>query len=346
MEQNARAAEVVRFGIFEVDLQSGELHKSGRKIRLQDQPFQVLVMLLQRSGGVVTHDELRQKLWPGGTFVDFDHGIRAAINKTREALGDDADNPRFVETLPRRGYRFIYPVEAHGSTPAVAPVSPPAAVAAPPRIQSIAVLPLENLSGDKDQEYFADGMTDALITNLGKIGALRVVSRQSVMRYRGSKKPLPEIARELNVDALVEGTVQRSGDRVRITANLLHAPTDRHLWADSYESEMQDVLVLQGEVARAIAEQVRVAVTPQEQVRLASARPVNPEACEVYLKGSYALKRSAGRPVTGIEYFRQAISKDPSYSQPYVGLGLAYVQMSFGHGPLPPREAFALSRAE
>jgi TolB-like protein/Tfp pilus assembly protein PilF len=211
----------------------------------------------------------------------------------------------------------------------------------PPKIESIAVLPLENLSRDPEQEYFADGMTEELITNLGKISALRVISRTSVMRYKKTDKPLPRIARELNVDAIVEGSVLRSGDRVRITVQLIQAEQERHLWAESYERNLSDVLALQSEVARAIAEEVRIKLTPEEQVRLTTARPINPQAYEAYLKGSYGLKRSAGRPATGIEYFRQAIATDPRYSQAYVGLGLAYVQMSFGHGPLPPREAFA-----
>jgi len=209
-----------------------------------------------------------------------------------------------------------------------------------PRIESVAVLPLTNLSGDPQQEYFADGMTDALITNLGKIRSLRVISRTTAMHFKGTKKTLPEIARELNVDAVVEGSVLRSGNRVRVTANLLHAPTDRHLWANSYESELQDVLVLQGEVARAIAEQVRVELTPEEQVGLTTNRPVNPESYAAYLKGNYTWQRSLGSMSAAIQYFREAIATDPSYPQAYVGLSLAYIQVGFGYGPVSPREAF------
>jgi serine/threonine protein kinase/Tfp pilus assembly protein PilF len=209
-----------------------------------------------------------------------------------------------------------------------------------PRIESVAVLPLTNLSGDPQQEYFADGMTDALITNLGKIRSLRVISRTTAMHFKGTKKTLPEIACELNVDAVVEGSVLRSGNRVRVTANLLHAPTDRHLWANSYESELQDVLVLQGEVARAIAEQVRVKLTPEEQVGLTTNRPVNPESYAAYLKGNYTWQRSLGSMSAAIQYFREAIATDPSYPQAYVGLSLAYIQVGFGYGPVCPREAF------
>jgi len=209
-----------------------------------------------------------------------------------------------------------------------------------PKIESLAVLPLANLSGDPEQEYFADGMTDALIAELGQIGSLRVISRTSVMQYKGAKRPLPQIARELNVDAVIEGSVLRAGDRVRVTAQLIGAVPERHLWARNYERDLRDVLTLQSEVARAIANEVRANVTPDVQARLARARPVNPEAYEAYLKGNYAWKRGTGGLVTGVQYFRQAIARDPSYAQAYVGLGLAYIQMGFGHGPLPPREAF------
>lgn len=211
----------------------------------------------------------------------------------------------------------------------------------PYRIESLAVLPLANLSGDPQQEYFADGITEELITTLGKISSLRVISRQSVMRYKSTQKPLPEIARELNVDAVIEGSVLRSGNRVRVTANLLYAPTDRHLWANSYERDLRDVLSLQAEMAEAVAAEVKIKLTPEERARLTPARPVNPAAFDAYLQGSYALNRIGGRPVTGIEYFRRAIATDPTYAQAYVGLCLAYIQMSFGHGPLPPVQALA-----
>ncbi len=276
MTQVTESRRVVRFGDFQVDLRAGELRKHGVRVRLQEQPFKVLAMLLAKPGEVVTREELRQALWPADTFVDFDHGLNSAINRLREALADSAETPRFVETAARRGYRLIAAVEevspatAHedrmfpellSGTPTVAaPLATfrrrtlwlvglaSAALLAvvlganpggwqqrlfskhgPTRIQSLAVLPLLNLSGDAQQEYFADGITDALITDLAQISALRVISRTSAMHYKGTKKTLPEIARELHVDAVVEGTVARSGERVRITAQLIDAPTDRHL---------------------------------------------------------------------------------------------------------------------
>src|SRR5215831_2404521 len=270
----------LRFGTFEVNLRAGELTKRGLRVRLQEQPFRVLAMLLEKPGELVTREELREKLW-GRTVVDFDHGLNKAINKIREALGDSAENPRFVETVASRGYRFladVTPIDATVDRPLAHETEAVASLAnsrrveladvdLPPtkpslhrasigvvlalavvlaaslswlfysqsqssaRIRSLAVLPMESLSGDASQDYFTDGMTDALIADLGQISALRVISRTSVMTYKGIRKRLPEIARELNVDAVVEGTVLRSGERVRITAQLIKVPDETHLWA-------------------------------------------------------------------------------------------------------------------
>jgi TolB-like protein/DNA-binding winged helix-turn-helix (wHTH) protein/Flp pilus assembly protein TadD len=406
----AGTPRVIRFGVFEVDLRSGELRKSGLRIRLQEQPFQILAMLLERPGEVVTREELEKKLWGADTFVDFEHGLATAVKKLREALGDSADNPRFIETLPRRGYRFIAPVDvgaglvpalgrpqgaplqaATGVAPPVAPVYDrrpedaarraalqrrwrwaaialagvvlvAAAVAfafnlvglrdrllalfaGPPRIESIAVLPLENLSGDPDQEYFADGMTDALITNLGKISALRVISRRTAMHYKGTKKTLPDIARELNVDAVVEGAVLRSGDRVRITAQLIEARADKHLWAEGYERDLRDVLALQSEVARAIANEIKIKLSPDEETRLTNARPVNPEAYKAYLKGLYYQQKYTEEAMRlGRKYFEEAIQRDPNYALAYLGLSGSYLhsaRLQF----LPGDEVSAKTRA-
>jgi TolB-like protein/DNA-binding winged helix-turn-helix (wHTH) protein len=293
---------VIRFGVFELDVRSGELRKQGLKTRLPPQSFHALLMLLEARGGVVTRDALRRKLWPVDTSVNLDMGLGSAMKKLRDALGDSAGKPRFVETLPRRGYRFIAainpPLRADPEASAPPPPALPAAPsrrrpltlvaagllgialvalaaggrslfrtsrAAPIQIQSVAVLPLENLSGDRAQDYFADGMTDALITKLAQIRGLRVISRTSVMPYRGTDKPVGAIARELGVDALVEGTVVRVGERVRVTAQLIHAPTDRHLWARSYDRELRDVLALQSEIAAAVAQAVESEIRPGER---------------------------------------------------------------------------------
>jgi len=296
----------IRFGVFEVDLRAGELRKQGIKVKLQEQPLQVLQILLENPGEVVTREELQQKIWPSDTFVDFDHGLYNAIKRLREALGDSAETPHYVETLARRGYRFIGRLDH-------APTSIPSS------IRSLAVLPLENLSRDPEQEYFAEGMTEALITTLAKIGELRVVSRTSIMLYKGVRKPLREIAQELQVDAIIEGTVLRAADRVRITAQLIDAAKETHLWAESYERDLRDVLTLQSEVAQAVAREVQVKLTPQEQAHIAQVRRVEPEAYEAYLKGRYHWN---GRPGVrnSIEYFEQAIARDPTYAAAYSGL--------------------------
>jgi TolB-like protein/DNA-binding winged helix-turn-helix (wHTH) protein/Tfp pilus assembly protein PilF len=379
----------LRFSVFELDLRTGELRKQGLKVKLHGQPFQVLAMLLERPGELVTREEIRAKLWPGDTFIDFEHSVNSSIKRLREALGDDPATPRFIETLPRHGYRFIAPVEGEAMQELPLPTTGTEAmqesplrrhwvvaaagalvvavvavlfalnvaglrvrvlragraVSEPPlQIQSLAVLPFENLSHDPEQEYFADGMTEELITNLGKISALRVISRTSVMQYKRTRKPLPQIARELNVDAIVEGTVQRSENRMRITANLLHAPTDRHLWAERYERDLHDVLALQGEVARAIAAEIQIKVTPNEQLRIGGSRQVNPEAYEAYLRGRYQWNmRTEESLEKATEYFQRAIDKDPRYAPAYAGLADCY--SIFGdNGFRRPREVFPQAR--
>jgi len=385
----------VRFGPFEADLRAGELRKHGMKLKLVGQPFEVLAMLLERPGQLVTREELRARLWPTDTFVDFDHGLNAAVNKLRDALSDSAEKPTYVETLPRRGYRFISAVDLPDSlglklaVPEMpASIDSPAVIAesqipprhryrrvlvtalvlvvvsavvfgfdlsgvrrkllgkpSAPRIQSIAVLPLENLSKDPEQEYFADGMTDQLITNLAQVSALKVVSRTSAMRYKGTKKSLSEIARELHVDAVVEGAVMRAGGRVRISAQLIEAPTDHHLWAASYERDLRDVLSMQDEVTRAIVSEVRVKLTAQEQARLASTHPINPEAFQLYLKGRYywyKLNPEALQKATA--YYQQALDEDPAYAPAYAGLADAYNLLAF-FTVLPPSEVMPKAKA-
>jgi TolB-like protein/DNA-binding winged helix-turn-helix (wHTH) protein/Tfp pilus assembly protein PilF len=374
MDPREPTPRVLRFGVFELDRRSGELRKDGVRVRLQEQPLKVLDALLAEPGEPVTREALRQRLWPDDTFVDFDNGLNRAINRLRGALGDEADNPRFIETLERRGYRFIAPVGAvDAPKSATAPSVPetssrterghrrPAwlggAVAAAAvvglliafapalrrrarpdehaPIRSLAVLPLANLTGDPAQEYFSDGMTDALITNLASLPALRVISRQSVMRYKGSAKPLPEIARELGVEGVVEGSVVRSGGRVRITAQLIHAATDRHVWARSYERPLEDVLALQGELSRAIAEEIRITVGTEHSRRLTSERRVKPEAYDAYLLGRHHWnQRTETSLEKALEYFQVAVAKDPDFALAHAGLAMSYApRLIFGYVP-------------
>jgi TolB-like protein len=319
----------IRFGIFEVDLASGELRRQGVKISLQEQPFQALVALIERPGEVLTREDLQRRLWPPDTMVDFDRGLNKAINRLREALGDDAAAPRFVETLPQRGYRFLATVEATTQLP--------------PGIESIAVLPLENLSGDLSDEYFSDGMTDELIGQIARIGSLRVISRTSIMQYKGGvRKALPVIARELNVDAILEGTVARSGGRVRITAQLIRAHDDRHLWSEKYERSVTDILAMQSEVARAIAAEIQITLTPQEQTLLTRSRPVHPEAYEAFLRGKYFLHQGIRGVSKSIEWYKQAIELDPLLAESHAGLAeaLCYARI-FGFRPAAETHAEA-----
>ena len=378
---------VIRFGLFEVDMEGNELRKRGVRLKLQDQPQSLLKILLEHPGALVTRDDLRNRLWKPGTYVEFDHSLNTAMMRLREALGDSSDNPMFIETVPRKGYRFIAPVQeveraqpplkqleqtVSSAAPTATEELPPAAqrqpkisavpgpavrqvalsrvllaglivVAlliaglyifrlyfsyAPPggeQITSIAVLPMENLSGDANQDYFADGMTDELIASLARISSLRVVSRTTAMDYKGTHESLEKIAHDLHVDAVVEGTVLRSGDRVRITAELVQVSTDRHLWADTYESQMDDVLTLQNQVATAIVSQIRIKLTPQDKQSLATSHPVNSDAFEDYLKGRYYWsKRSEDGLDKAIHYFESSTQKDPNYALAYAGLADCY----------------------
>lgn len=364
--------QTVRFGPFQLDLRAAELRHDGTKTKLPEQPFQILCELIEHPGDVVTREELRQRLWRSDTFVDFEHGLNTAVKRLREALGDSAENPRYIETLPRHGYRLMVPVE---KPEAVAPtiakaavrrrkiwssVSAVVAVAVvagllwqqrllerfrPVKIESLAVLPLENLSGDPEEEYFADGMTQALITELGKVQALRVISWQSVKQFKSTNKPVPQIARELHVDAVVEGSALRAGDKVRITTQLIQAAPERHLWSESYERSFSDVIALQREVTLAITREIRVRLTPQEKVQAGAAHPVSCDAYDAYLKGLFywsqrtpeSLKKSA-------EYFQQAIAKDPGYAPAYASLADFY-GVSSQYGVMSSKESLSKAKA-
>ena len=321
----------VRFGPFDLDLRSGDLKKQGRRIRLQEQPLLVLQMLLEAPGALVTRDELRGRLWPDGTSVDFDDGLNTAVMRLREALGDVAKRPRYIETQPRRGYRFIAPIDRAPAAERVA------------HIRSVAVLPLDNLSGDADGEVFADAMTDELITSLANASSLRVISRGSVMQFKRSLLPLPQIGRALGVDALVEGSVIRSGQRVRVTAQLIEAAADRHLWADSYEGELRDILSLQHEVAIAIAGEVSANLAARQRATVAGpGAPVqiNPDAYLAYIKGRACWdQRNEGALLRGITAFQQAIDLDAHYAAAYAGLADCYTALGYG-SYLRPRAAF------
>jgi TolB-like protein/DNA-binding winged helix-turn-helix (wHTH) protein len=377
------------FGVFEVDVRAHELRKKGSRVKLQQQPFELLMILLEHPGDVVRREDLRQRLWPADVYVDFDRGLNKAMVKLREALGDSSDSPIYVETLPKVGYRFIGPVNSSSAAPTQAPSGlanstlPVAAdptkpeigstiersndaaplraapdgmtaVAPPERkirwrqgvgivvglalilgigaawarrhrtmlsapIRSVAVLPLDNLSGDPSQDYLAAGMTDELTTMLAKNSNLRVVSRTSVvsaMQHRGEHRPLPEIARELGVDGILEGSVERTGDKVHMTIQLIQAPSDSHVWAESYDRNANDLVTLPSDAADTIAKKLNAAV-----VRPASARYVNPEAHDAYLRGLYLWYAGSN---DSIKYFKKATELQPDYALGWCGISIFY----------------------
>ncbi len=350
----------VRFGVFEVDLRAGELRKHGLKIKLHGRPFQILALLLEHPGEAVTRVELQEKLWPADTFVDFDHGLSNAVNKLREALGDAADNPRFVETLPRRGYRFIAPVEKLDgvASPAVSEPAPTTekATAFPqgrdfriglavlvlsavvlaggyfawqrlwPQTPALgekimlAVLPFENLSSDPEQEYFADGMTVELITALGRLDPKRlgVIAPTSAMAYKGASKPIAQIRADLGVDYVLEGSVRREGERVRIAAQLVHTGDQTQLWSETYERELLGIFAVQTELANSIAASLAVEFLPGRQTAPARMPTTNAEAYEAFLKGRHFDQK--GSTEKAVALFEQAIVHDPAYAPAYAGL--------------------------
>jgi len=372
-------SRIALFGPYALDLRSGELRKFGTKVKMGEQAFQILLMLLERPGEMVTREELRVRLWADDTFVDFDHGLNSAVQRLRDCLSDSAGKRRWVETIPRRGYRFLGQVEwsdegfsseilskpsgesqAEGSDGEIPPsvrVEPSQAPATAKAsgfgrriallavlvmalflgampivrrmqdarsakqarlIKSLAVLPLENLSGDPAQEYFADGMTDEVITMLAKNPSLRVISRTSVMQYKKVHRPLREIAQELGVDGILEGSVGRSGNRVHVTAQLIHAASDTHVWAESFDRNLSDVGSLQNELAQTIAKQVGATTSGSGRPE----RRINPEAHDAYLLGRYYW--FASEYEKSREYFQKAIDLQPDYAAAWGGIADSY----------------------
>lgn len=394
---SSRSQEPIRFGKdYEVDPRAFELRCGGRVLKLERIPLQVLLILIEQQGQLVTREEIAEKIWGKDVFLDTDNSINSAVRKIRQVLKDDSQEPRFVQTLSGRGYRFIASVsEEERRTPGPASddsshaqeagqgtmlaeriaeenhnktgtAAPPVAIghwrrfgllasllsccaigiavwvgwthfygasAAHP-IRSIAVLPLLNLSGDPAQEYFADGMTEELITELSRIQSLKVISHTSVMEYKGTRKHLPQIARELGVDGILEGSVIRENDEVRVTVQLLDGPKDRHIWSESYERPLHGVLNLQREVAEAVTRQIRIKLTPEQEVRLNASRTVDPGAYEAYLRGRYFLSTqfTMGQPLLQAKnYFEQSIHKDPSFAPAYSGLADVYLYLALSH---------------
>ena len=366
-----------RFGLFEVDCRTGELRKQGRQLKLRGRPFDILVLLLARGGDVITREELRQQLWQADTFVDFDHGLNSAINRLREALGDSAENPRFIETLPKRGYRFIAPIDvpsvgtpSASSAPAPLPPSPssspmpeptPSAphrlsppsrailllgsgalaiavvvaalylkVARPPTASSsrmtLAVLPFQNLSNDAEQEFFSDGFTEEMIAELGALDPdhLGVIARTTTMLYKGARKDVAQIKRDLGVDYLLEGSIRRAGTRMRITAKLVQTTDMTNLWAESYDRDVADVLAIQSEVGMKIARSLTLALK-RPRIDAGQMAASSFSAYEMCLRGKFYREQATEEGARkAIEYFQKAIATNPSYAPAHSGLADSY----------------------
>jgi TolB-like protein/Tfp pilus assembly protein PilF len=307
----------VRFGSFELDVRSRELRNGSSRVRLQEQPFEILRLMLERPGHVVTREELRHRLWPDGTFVDFEHSLNAAVKRLRAALGDAADNPRYVETLPRRGYRFIGAVEEEGAADA--------APAGRHRVR-MAVLPFTTLG--EGQEYFTDGLTEEMIAQLGRLcrGRIGVIARQSSMAFKGTRAGAREIGEALRADYLLEGSVRREGDRVRITARLIETSGETHLWVDTYERHLADCLTVQADVAARIAQSLTLELAPEQPAASRETRSPDVGAYQAYLKARYYWNKPRDEGVEeSVVYFQQAIAADPSYAAAYAGLARAHI---------------------
>jgi TolB-like protein/DNA-binding winged helix-turn-helix (wHTH) protein/Flp pilus assembly protein TadD len=384
----------IRLGYgYELDLRPRRLRRGSHVLKLERIPLEILVLLVEHKDEIVARDEIVSRVWGQGVFLDTDNSIRGAIRKLRQALKDDAECPRFIQTVTGQGYRFIAPAapveeenraetpspglrslgEQQDRTAAKLPATETgqgqrnwlahrwrlfgavsllvlvaaaaytlarsnSAHAKAPKITSLAVLPLKNLSGDPAQEYFADGMTEEVIGRLSMIRGLRVISRTSAMQFKDTRLSTPEIARKLGVDALVEGSVMREGNRIRVHAQLIRASTDEHFWSESYDRELGDALTLESEVAQSIAQSVKVTVSGEERARLVAARPVLPEAYESYLQGMFAKGNSRAEAEKRIAWFDEAIRKDPAFAQAYVGLASAYAALGTVFVGAPPNE--------
>jgi TolB-like protein/Tfp pilus assembly protein PilF len=335
--------QMLRFGDFEMDLRSRELLKGGARVRLQDQPFQILAMLLERPGEVVTREEIRDRLWPDGTFVDFEHSVNAAIKRLRAALGDTAENPRFVETLHRRGYRFIAapgqarPLDAQPAKgPEVAPDRPPRLV----------VLPFANLSGADTQDYFSDGLTEEMIMQLGRRCANRigVLARTSSMLYKNVVRGAGDIGEALHADYLVEGSVRRDGDRVRITAQLIETRGETHLWAESYDRTLADCLAVQAEVAGAIAHALALELLPVPSAQSAGTR--HPGAYQAFLRARYHWNKAGDSGLeAAVASYDETLALDPAFGKAYSGRARARIALC-DYYLAEPRATLEAARAD
>ena len=382
MANPAESTQTVRFGEFELDLRTGELRSNGHHIILQEKPFQILTALLERPGEMVSREELIKRLWATGTFVDFDLSLNKAVNRLREALEDSAEQPRFIETFPKRGYRFVAEVTRNGTGPTEASLTSPAqesknlvlasgtirwrsavfagflaiivvvsyvawrghsATPAPPGRIMMAVLPFQNLTGDPEQEYLTDGLTEETIARLGGLQPERlgVIARTSVMGYKHGDKRLDQIGRELGVQYVLEGSVRRDRNRLRITAQLIQVNDQSHLWAQEYDRSLQDIIALQDDVAAGVTQEIQSRWAIELRNHPVHYQSANPEAYDAYLKGRYSLNRRTEQGLhNALGYFHAAIEADPGYALAYAGLADCYVLMLSNYDTSPEATVF------
>jgi TolB-like protein len=339
MDNTRSSSQSIVFSNFEVDLRSGELRKNGRKIRIQRLPFQLLSILVERPNEMVTREEVSRRLWPADTFVDFDHSIGTAINKLRGALGDSAENPRYVETLPRRGFRFIGKIEPTADPKsrqlAGMPAEQPGKHSFPPI--KLVVLPFQNFSGDPAQEYFTDGVTEEMISQLGRLNGsqLGVIARTTSMVYKNTSKNIAQIGRELAVDYVLESSVRREGDQVRITVQLIRASDQVHVWTSNYDRKVRDSIAVQEEVAREVAQQIDVNLS-----RPVARRTLDPEANEIYLRGRFFLNQFTPDGYSqAAAHFNRVVETDPKFAPAYAGISEAYAFLVITN-TISPQEAW------
>lgn len=327
------SSERVGFGQFDFDRRTLELRRAGRPVRLERQPAQVLSTLVGKAGELVTREELQQEIWSRDTFVDFEAGLNYCLGRLRATLGDSASRPNFIETLRGRGYRFVAPVQRLGG-----------------HTRTIAVLPFDNIGGDPSREFVADGVADGLITELGKIAALRVISRQSMLAFKGSTLAMPEIARRLRADTVLEGSVLHHGGRLRITAQLIEVEPERHLWAESYDGDPREFMDVLVRVARAVAGAISVVLAPEDEARLAPAsveqRPrCKPEAQAAYLEARFHLGKWSGAEFEqGVRLLHEAIAIDPSYAPAHASLAACLSLLGY-NGMAPARVVYPQAKA-
>ena len=373
------ARPLVRFGTFEVDLSGGELRQKGIKIKLQEQPFRILAALLEQPGALVTREQLRERLWPSDTFVDFEHSLNAAVKKLRQALRDDAENPRFIETVPKRGYKFIAPI-ASGSEPQMRVIELPVEVpSTAPEIRrtktmalaaaavlgvvllagwfywrhassgnpvdSVAVLPFTNANGDPNMEYLADGITESLINSFSQLPKLRVVSLGAVIRYKGQKIDAQKVGRDLRVRAVLIGRVLQTDDHLTIAAELVDVTNGSHLWGEQYNREFRDILAVQEEISKEIGQKLRLSLTGTERQRLAKRQTENTAAYREYLMGRYYWLQFRGASLKqALQHFQKAVDLDPNYALAHAGIADSYTSFAT-YRILPPDEAYSKARA-